>query len=257
MKKACSLALLFLFFFLCVPITFAEKADHLLLINLTTNQLSFFKDGNYVRTFPITTGKKHTPTPEGSFCIINKYKNKEYHRKKIPGGAHNNPLGTRWMGLNKNEYAIHGTNREWSIGQRESNGCIRMHDRDIQWLYERIPLQTKVIITRFHTSPEYAAHQLGYRVVSWNGRVLEEEQIGKITTIDQTKIYWQEPNGKFTEIQTVLPNEVYPVYSIGKNGLYYIGNNLYIMDGKEITVKYEQVPYSILSNIYKRKYEVK
>ncbi|MGG2016638.1 L,D-transpeptidase [Bacillus sp. S10(2024)] len=257
MKKACSLALVFLFFFLCVPIIFAEKADHLLLINLATNQLSFFENGNYVRTFPITTGKKITPTPEGTFCIINKYKNKEYHRKKIPGGAPNNPLGTRWMGLNKNEYAIHGTNREWSIGRRESNGCIRMYDRDIQWLYDRIPLQTKVIITHFHTSPEYAAHQFGYRIVSWNGRVLEEDQIGKITTIDQTKIYWQEPNGQFTEIQTVLPNEVYPVYSQGKNGLYYIGNNLYIMNKKEPTVKYEQVPYSVLSNIYKRKYEVK
>ncbi|MEH6891020.1 L,D-transpeptidase [Bacillus sp. JJ864] len=257
MKKACSLALIFLFFFLYVPITFAEKADHLLLINLTTNQLSFFENGNYIRTFPITTGKKITPTPEGTFCIINKYKNKEYHRKNIPGGAPNNPLGTRWMGLNKNEYAIHGTNREWTIGRRESNGCIRMYDRDIQWLYERIPLQTKVIITHFHTSPEYAAHQFGYRVVSWSGRILEEEQIGKITTIDQTKIYWQEPNGQFTEILTVLPNEVYPVYSQGKNGLYYIGNNLYIMDEKEMTVKYEQLPYSILSNIYKRKYEVK
>ena len=256
MNKTCSLALIFLFFFLCVPITFAEKADHLLLINLTTNQLSFFENGNYVRTFSITTGKKHTPTPEGMFCIINKYKNKEYHRKKIPGGAPNNPLGTRWMGLNKNEYGIHGTNREWSIGTRESNGCIRMYDRDIQWLYDRVPLQTKVIITHFHTSPEYAAHQLGYRVVSWNGRVLEEEQIGKITTIDQTKLYWQEPNGQLTEVQTVLPNEVYPVYSKGKNGFYYIGNNLYIMGEKETAVRYEQVPYSILSNIYKRKYEV-
>ncbi|MGG0240805.1 L,D-transpeptidase [Bacillus rhizoplanae] len=257
MKKACSLALLFLFFFLYVPIISAEETDHLLLVNLTTNQLSFFEDGNYVRTFPVTTGRTNTPTPEGTFCIINKYKNKEYHRKNIPGGSPNNPLGTRWMGLNKNEYGIHGTNREWSIGSRQSNGCIRMHDRDIQWLYDRVPLQTKVIIAHFHTSPEYAAHQFGYRVVSWNGRVLEEEQIGKITTIDQTKIYWQEPNGQFTEMKTVLPNEVYPVYSQGKKGFYYIGNNLYIMDEKETMVRYEQIPNSVLSNIYKRKYEVK
>ena len=41
-----------------------------------------------------------------------------------------------------------------------------MHDRDIQWLYDRVQLQTKVIISRFHTSPEYEANKLGYRVVS-------------------------------------------------------------------------------------------
>lgn len=216
----------------------------------------FFENGNYVRTFPISTGKVNTPTPLGTFCIINKYKNKEYHRKKIPGGAPNNPLGTRWLGLNEKEYAIHGTNREGTIGRRESNGCIRMHDRDIQWLYERVPVQTKVIISQFHTSPEYAAHRLGYRVVSWHGRVLEEEQIGTLTLVDRMNIYWQEPNGQFTEIKTVLPNERYAVYSRGENGVYYIGNNLYIMDETGEKIRYEQVPDSILSNIYKRKYKV-
>lgn len=231
------------------------NTDHLVLINLSTNQLSFFENGNYVRTFPITTGKVNTPTPLGTFCIINKYKNKEYHRKKIPGGAPNNPLGTRWLGLNEKEYAIHGTNREGTIGRRESNGCIRMHDRDIQWLYERVPVQTKVIISQFHTSPEYAAHRLGYRVVSWYGRVLEE-QIGTLTLVDRMNIYWQEPNGQFTEIKTVLPNERYVVYSRGENGVYYIGNNLYIMDETGEKIRYEQVPDSILSNIYKRKYKV-
>ncbi|CAI8888062.1 MULTISPECIES: L,D-transpeptidase [Bacillus] len=252
MKKIC----LMVIFFFCLPISTFASADHLILINLTTNQLSFFENGKYVRTFPVTTGKRNTPTPEGTFCIINKYKNKEYHRKNIPGGAPNNPLGTRWIGLNEKEYAIHGTNREGTIGRRESNGCIRMHDRDIQWLYDRVSLRTKVIISQFYTSPEYAAHKLGYRVTSWNGRIVEEEQIGMLTLVDRMNIYWQEPNGQFTKVKTVLPNERYAVYSRGKNGSYYIGNNLYIMDETGGKIRYEQVPYSILSNIYKRKYNI-
>ena len=52
-----------------------------------------------------------------------------------------------------------------------------MHDRDIQWLYDRVQLQTKVIISRFHTSPEYEANKLGYRVVSWNGRKIEKNKL--------------------------------------------------------------------------------
>ncbi|MFJ8527645.1 L,D-transpeptidase [Bacillus sp. NPDC094106] len=251
MKKV----LLTVILFLCLPMSAFADTDHLILINLTTNQLSFFENGNYVRTFPVTTGRNSTPTPEGTFCIINKYKNKEYHRKRIPGGAPNNPLGTRWLGLNEKEYGIHGTNREGTIGRRESNGCIRMHDRDIQWLYDKVALQTKVIISRFHTSPEYAAYKLGYRVISWNGRKVDEEQIGMLTLVDRVNIYWQEPNGQLTEVKTVLPNERYAVYS-QRNGHYYIGNNLYIIDKTGEKIRYEQLPYSILSNIYKRKYNV-
>ena len=117
-----------------------------------------------MQTFPITTGRDRTPTPEGNFCIITKYKNKEYHRKKITAGAPNNPLGTRWLGLDKKEYAIHGTNREGTIWKP-----------GVEWLYSHarsghtmvirpVQLQTKVIISRFHTSPEYEAYKLGYRV---------------------------------------------------------------------------------------------
>jgi len=53
-----------------------------------------------------------------------------------------------------------------------------------------------------------------------------------------------------------LPNEKYTVYSKRKDGMYYIGNNLYIADETGEKIRYEQLPYSILSNIYKRKYDV-
>ena len=75
--------------------------------------------------------------------------------------------------------------------------------------YMTVQLQTKVIISRFHTSPEYEANKLGYRVVSWNGRKIEEEQIGVLTLVDRADIYWQEPNGQLTKVKTVLPNERY------------------------------------------------
>lgn len=256
MKKTCSLFVLLFVVFFYFPVQSSAKADHLLLINLSTNQLLFFENGKYVRTFPVAVGKSATPTPEGIFYVINKYKNKEYHRKKIEGGAPNNPLGTRWLGLNEKEYAIHGTNRDSSIGRKVSNGCIRMHNRDVEWLYERIPIQTKVIISQFYSSPEYAAHKLGYQVISWNGQKVEEGQIGRITLLDQMKIYWQEPNGQFTEVKKVLPNEVYAVYSKREGGLYYIGNNLYVFDETGERVRYEQVPRFVLSNLYKRIYHV-
>jgi hypothetical protein len=92
--------------------------------------------------------------------------------------------------------------------------------------------------------------------VSWNGRKVEEEQIGMLTLVDRVNIYWQEPNGQLTIVKTVLPNEKYTVYSKRKDGTYYIGNNLYIVDETGEKIRYEQIPTSTLSNIYKRKYNV-
>jgi lipoprotein-anchoring transpeptidase ErfK/SrfK len=42
----------------------------------------------------------------------------------MPGPG--NPVGTRWMGLNRAGYGIHGTNEPKSIGKAASHGCIRM-----------------------------------------------------------------------------------------------------------------------------------
>lgn len=255
--KGIIMACLFCLLFSTAPYAkAAAEADHLILINLAVNQLSFFENGHYVRTFPISSGKPKTPTPEGTFCVINKYKNKKYHRKNIPGGAPNNPLGTRWLGLNEKEYAIHGTSKEWSIGTYESNGCIRMHNRDVQWLYDRVPLRTKVIMAKFYESPEYAAHRYGYRITSWNGQPVQEEQVGRLLAIDKTLMYWKEPHGQLIPVQEVLPNQKLAVFSHNGQGLYDLGNNFYILDRMGKSTRYEQVPIHIIANQYKRKYNV-
>jgi hypothetical protein len=58
-------------------------------------------------------------------------------------------LGTRWLGLNvpTGNYGIHGTNAPWSIGRFASNGCIRMHNRDIEAIFPLCPIGTPVQIT--------------------------------------------------------------------------------------------------------------
>lgn len=43
-------------------------------------------------------------------------------------------------------YQIHGTPYQNSIGSSVTHGCVRMHDEDIQWLYENVPVGTKVYL---------------------------------------------------------------------------------------------------------------
>ncbi|MDO8879101.1 MAG: L,D-transpeptidase [Pseudolabrys sp.] len=66
----------------------------------------------------------------------------------IPGGSPRNPMGAAAMGLDRGNYAIHGTNNPGSIGGYVSHGCIRMHNADVMDLYHRAPIGTNVYVVR-------------------------------------------------------------------------------------------------------------
>lgn len=152
------LALFFLCCSLLAPFTGCALEDEVhVVINKTTNQLTVFVNDIPVYRFPVATGKKKEFTPEGEFSIINRVKNPWYLPKDVPGGSPQNPLGTRWLGIsipgtNGYKYGIHGTNNPASIGHHISEGCIRMHNTDVEWMYRNLPLGTRVVITS-STSP--------------------------------------------------------------------------------------------------------
>lgn len=103
-------------------------------VNLWTHSLSIFHNNTAIKKFKIASGKDRTPTPIGHFKIINK-------AKEWGGG-----FGTRWLELNVpwGVYGIHGTNRPYLIGKNVSHGCIRMKNKDVEWLYTHIPIGTPV-----------------------------------------------------------------------------------------------------------------
>jgi lipoprotein-anchoring transpeptidase ErfK/SrfK len=63
----------------------------------------------------------------------------------MPGGV-DNPLGARAMYLGSTLYRIHGSNEPWTIGTNVSSGCIRMRNEDVEDLYTRVPVGTKVVV---------------------------------------------------------------------------------------------------------------
>ena len=64
----------------------------------------------------------------------------------IPGGSPGNPMGIAAMTLAGGEYAIHGTNQPSSIGHFVSYGCIRMLNEDVEDLYSRVTVGTRVVV---------------------------------------------------------------------------------------------------------------
>lgn len=97
-------------------------------------QLELYSENYLIRSFPIAVGKSATPTPH-TRCYI---ASKAMH----PGGV----FGSRWLGLSLPSYGIHGTNNPASIGQAVSLGCIRMHNHDVENLYEYVEIGTPVSI---------------------------------------------------------------------------------------------------------------
>ena len=156
----------------------AASKNELIIVNKKTNKLAFFVNGELIKTFSVATGRDTTLTPEGSFKIVNKIKNRPYYKEKIPGGDPRNPLGDRWLGLEVNgtegtTYAIHGNNNRSSIGKYVSAGCIRMKNDEIHWLFPQIVLDTTVIITTSSLSMTEIAENHAYPVVKpFDGKLL-------------------------------------------------------------------------------------
>ncbi|TCP65780.1 L,D-transpeptidase [Baia soyae] len=132
-----------------VVIQAAQAANYKIEVNKKTNYLYLYQGKSVIKTYRIATGKSKAKTPEGTFQIITKFIKPGW--KSIPGGVSENPLGERWNGFRVNgdngrKYGIHGTNNPRSIGTYASNGCIRMLNKDVIDLYDRIPEGTPVWI---------------------------------------------------------------------------------------------------------------
>lgn len=117
----------------------ATAPEREIVVSIPDHKLALIENGRVVKVYPVAVGRRATPSPTGTFFIADRVKNPTYYHPGvvIPPGR-NNPVGTRWMGLSKPGYGIHGTDDPRSIGHAASHGCIRMHDRDAEDLFARV-----------------------------------------------------------------------------------------------------------------------
>ena len=137
-----------------------------IVVNLAALRMFYFpppaKDGSrVVHTYPLGIGKVGWATPAGTTKVVSKRRNpwwtppvsvrREHATEgdplpaRVPPGP-DNPLGTRAMNLGWESYLIHGTNKPAGVGLRASHGCIRMYPEDIEVLFERVPVGTRVTV---------------------------------------------------------------------------------------------------------------
>lgn len=220
-KSFCA-ALLAIIIIFSSSATISDAASkQLIIINSKYNTLNFYENNILVKKFKCATGKASTPTPQRKTTIVNKIKNRPYYKLGIPGGDPRNPLGKRWMGLNMygygTTYGIHGTNNESSIGKNVSGGCIRMYNKDVEWLFNRIRVGATVIIKSTSNSDEWIAKQYGIKLKkTWytqNGYKYYRKSNGKNAvgwnTIDGKTYYFDSKGRMQTGLKTISGNKYY------------------------------------------------
>jgi lipoprotein-anchoring transpeptidase ErfK/SrfK len=78
---------------------------------------------------------------------------------RFMAGGESNPLGARALYLGNTLYRIHGTNQPSTIGSFVSSGCIRLTNADIEDLYNRVQVGTRVVVLPGTPPPDTASVQ--------------------------------------------------------------------------------------------------
>ena len=128
---------LLIFCMLLLPLpALAVQDTYAIHVDVEQKRLTLFLGDELLRTYPIATGARDTPSPIGVFRITHRFSGQM-------GG-----FGTCFLGLNVpwGHYGIHGTNKPESIGDNASHGCIRMHVGDAEELFSLVPDGTVVVI---------------------------------------------------------------------------------------------------------------
>lgn len=114
-------------------------------VSIPDRKLAVIESGRVVKIFSTAVGADESPSPAGTFKIVQRINDPTWYSKgKVIGSGKTNPIGTRWIGLSVKGYGIHGTNNPASIGHNVSHGCIRLRNRDVEELFTMVAVGDEV-----------------------------------------------------------------------------------------------------------------
>ena len=145
-----------------------EKNYSGIILNLAELRLYYYMDGDdlyensKVLTYPVGIGRLDWKTPLGETFIKSKVikpswyppksiiKEHEERGEELPRevkAGPGNPLGDYALKLDvEGGYLLHGTNKKYGIGMMVSHGCVRLRNEDIETIFYKAKIGTKVKI---------------------------------------------------------------------------------------------------------------
>ena len=145
-----------------------------IVVNVAEMRLYYYPPGSgTVEVLPIGIGQAGRETPRNWVTTVERKQEapswtptantrREYAKRGeslpafVPAGP-DNPMGLYAIYIGR-LYAIHGTNANFGIGLRVSQGCIRLRNDDIKYLFDNVPVGTRVQIidqsVKYTTEPD-------------------------------------------------------------------------------------------------------
>jgi lipoprotein-anchoring transpeptidase ErfK/SrfK len=153
------------------PIVYFDQDEEVgsILIDTQDRKLYYVLPGKRAYQYPISVGRDgFTWSGTERISRITAWPSwtppAEMHKRQ-PGlpitvtGGLKNPQGARALYLGNTIYRIHGTNQPSTIGHTVSSGCIRLTNPDIEDLYGRVNIGTRVVVLPGSPPPTSASAQ--------------------------------------------------------------------------------------------------
>jgi lipoprotein-anchoring transpeptidase ErfK/SrfK len=125
-------------------------------VDLNTLRMTVWINGSFFREYDVGIGRAGR-TPVGTFKIATRIIDPDWWQdgEQIPPGDPRNILGSRWLGFAPTGpgrgIGIHGSVEKdgvsQGVGERSSNGCIRMRNHEVNELFDFVPTGTEVKIS--------------------------------------------------------------------------------------------------------------
>ncbi len=130
-----------------------------ILVDITSRALHYWsEDQTIYRLYPTSVPLSEDLTRRGHTEVVQKVVNPPWRPTPamkernpdwpdmVPGGAPDNPLGTRALYLSWTYYRIHGTHDTRKIGRKSSNGCIGLYNEHVEELFGMAQIGTQVLL---------------------------------------------------------------------------------------------------------------
>lgn len=120
-------------------------------VSVSKRRVYVYRSGRRVRTMPAVVGRPSTPTPRGLFAVYERARMADPRGFLGPWALHLTAFSEVLFrfGAGDGQVAIHGRGPAALVdplGSARSNGCIRLRNRDIEWLRRRAGAGTPVLI---------------------------------------------------------------------------------------------------------------
>jgi lipoprotein-anchoring transpeptidase ErfK/SrfK len=120
-----------------------------IVIDVGARRFEFWSGNRLLRSGRVAVGKRGTETPTGLFYVTWKF---DPRIDPNWSGLGNYAFETSAYSPNLSDWpgggivGLHGTPQPHLLGQAVSHGCVRLHNRDVEFLKHRVPLGTPIKI---------------------------------------------------------------------------------------------------------------